>query len=126
MEIDLNSWSKAKSIFIGVVILIFLIFSLTKKNNIYHRMYTKKLNKHFQGFVIDKFLDVNNHSIPTIVLESNKKVSIEGEFFKKISIGDSISKKKGEHLVILYKSNNDTLIFDYQKLIEQIKELHTR
>ena len=52
--------------------------------------------ENFQGFVIDKNYDKNNHNSPMIYLRNKTKIAVFGEFWSQIKIGDSLEKKKGE------------------------------
>ena len=55
--------------------------------------------ENFQGFVIDKNYDKNNHNSPMIYLRNKTKIAVLGEFWSQIKIGDSLEKKKGETII---------------------------
>lgn len=61
--------------------------------------------ENFQGFVIDKNYDKNNHNSPMIYLSNKTKIAVFGEFWSQIKIGDSLEKKKGETIITVYRNN---------------------
>ena len=61
--------------------------------------------ENFQGFVIDKNYDKNNHNSPMIYLRNKTKIAVFGEFWSQIKIGDSLEKKKGETIITVYRNN---------------------
>jgi hypothetical protein len=78
-------------------------------------------NREWNGKIVDKYLDKENHAYPTISIENENGIfkiqdGILSEFnnFELIQIGDSISKTKGELTADLYKTNGETeLISDF-------------
>ncbi len=54
--------------------------------------------ENFQGFVIDKNYDKNNHNSPMIYLRDKTKIAVFGEFWSQIKVGDSLEKKKEKQL----------------------------
>jgi hypothetical protein len=61
--------------------------------------------ENFQGFVIDKNYDKNNHNSPMIYLRNKTKIAVFGEFWSQIKIGDSLEKKKGETIITVYRND---------------------
>ena len=59
----------------------------------------------FQGFVIDKNYDKNNHNSPMIYLRDKTKIAVFGEFWSQIKVGDSLEKKKGETIISVYRDD---------------------
>lgn len=75
----------------------------------------------FQGFVIDKNYDKNNHNSPMIYLRNKTKIAVFGEFWSQIKIGDSLEKKKGETIITVYR-NNLKFILDNKAIIDSFKK----
>jgi hypothetical protein len=76
--------------------------------------------ENFQGFVIDKNYDKNNHNSPMIYLRNKTKIAVLGEFWSEIRIGDSLVKKKGETIITVYR-NNVKFILDNKVIISSLK-----
>lgn len=76
--------------------------------------------ENFQGFVIDKNYDKNNHNSPMIYLSDNTKIAVFGKFWSEIKIGDSIEKKKGETIITVYR-NNMKFTLDNKDIINGLK-----
>ena len=75
----------------------------------------------FQGFVIDKNYDKNNHNSPMIYLINKTKIAVFGEFWSQIKIGDSLEKKKGETIITVYR-NNMKFTLDNKDIINSLNE----
>ncbi len=70
--------------------------------------------------VTKKYIDTKNHNDPIIVLSSGKKISLYGQQYDLINVGDSLSKKKNTGILEVYKK--DTIIkIDQRKYIETLK-----
>ncbi len=72
-------------------------------------------NREWNGKIIDKYLDKQNHSYQTLSIKNENGIYIiqdgilsEFDNYERIQIGDSISKIKGELMAHLYKSNGKT------------------
>ena len=76
--------------------------------------------ENFQGFVIDKNYDKNNHNSPMIYLRNKTKIAVFGEFWSQIKIGDSLEKKKGETIITLYR-NDVKFTLDNKDIINSLK-----
>ena len=82
-------------------------------------------NRQWNGKIVDKYLDEQNHAYKTISIENDNGIyeiqdGILSEFdnYELLEIGDSISKIKGETIAHLYKSNGETELesdFDCKK-----------
>jgi hypothetical protein len=72
--------------------------------------------KEFKGKVLKKYIDKNNHQNKTLIIKDNgneKTVFMNadiGGVFEYISIGDSVSKNKGELFVLVNRKKIDTII----------------
>ena len=82
-------------------------------------------NREWNGKIVDKYLDKENHAYPTLSVKNKRGIyeiqdGILSDFenFELIEIGDSISKIKGELIAHLYKSTGETELesdFDCEK-----------
>lgn len=77
--------------------------------------------ENFQGFVIDKNYDKDNHNSPTIYFKDKTKIAVFGEFWSKIMIGDSLEKKSGETIITVYR-NNEKFTLDNKDIINSLKK----
>lgn len=78
-------------------------------------------NEEYNGVVVEKYYDKENHNDPTLVLKSGEKVSVYGIIWGKIYIGDSIVKNKGETTLSSFR-NDQKLIFDNKSIIDEIRK----
>ena len=75
----------------------------------------------YYGSVSSKYIDKENHNEPTIILSIGKKISLYGQQYDKIDIGDSLSKKLNTAVIEVYKK--DTVItIDQKAYIEYLKK----
>ena len=77
--------------------------------------------ENFQGFVIDKNYDKNNHNSPMIYLRDKTKIAVFGEFWSQIKIGDSLEKKKGETIISVYR-DDVKFTLDNKDVINDLKK----
>ncbi|SCY98292.1 hypothetical protein [Flavobacterium caeni] len=76
----------------------------------------------YYGIVSDKFIDKENHNTPVLKLSHGKKISLYGQQYDLIEIGDSLSKQVNNATIQVYKS--DTIIeIDQEAYIEYLKTL---
>lgn len=75
----------------------------------------------FQGIIIDKKFEKFNHNASMIYLNNNTKVAIFGQFWSKVSIGDSVVKKKGETIWTIYR-NNQKFTLDNKDILDKFKK----
>ena len=94
---------------IGTIILaIFLVYKfvfMSSREQLRDGSLRNIREENFQGFVIDKNYDKNNHNSPMIYLRNKTKIAVFGEFWSQIKIGDSLEKKKGETIITVYRNN---------------------
>ncbi len=122
MEITVDHIRNTFSIFVACIVIFFIIPSFFKEEDDLQGLLGNMLIKDYHGIIEHKFIDYDNHATRTIVLERGSNVTLNSEFYKLVEVGDSISKKKGDHLIWLYKKQ-DTLNFDYIKWIEDIRKI---
>ena len=77
--------------------------------------------ENFQGFVIDKNYDKNNHNSPMIYLRNKTKIAVFGEFWSQIKVGDSLEKKKGETIISVYR-DDVKFTLDNKDVINDLKK----
>ena len=74
----------------------------------------------YHGIVTKRFIDNENHNTPTIVLTNQKRITLYGQQYDEINIGDSLSKKTNTSVLEVFKK--DTVIkIDQRKYIETLK-----
>ena len=99
------------------------IFKSTNRIKCEYQEYFK--NREWNGIVVNRYLDEENHDFKTISVENDDRAyKIQGQILSEfnnydlIQVGDSISKIKGELMVHLYKSTEEIelkLEFDCEK-----------
>ncbi|MCC9019687.1 hypothetical protein [Flavobacterium lipolyticum] len=106
---------------IFVIFLMYNFFILDNREKLLDTSLKNIQEENYQGFVINKNYDKDNHNSPMIYLKNETKVAVFGEFWSKIEIGDSIVKKKGETVITVYR-NNEKFILDNQEIINGLKK----
>ena len=123
----INKWFKIILIviFIGFLILRILkpdLFFIKHDIRCYEKKEMEKIE--FNGIVVKKFINYENHSIPEIEFKSltnNKILKVyfareESGFFNNIQIGDTVNKKFGTlKLISSNKNIRDSLFYNCQK-----------
>lgn len=108
-----------------IAVLVFMIFIwIANRDNVpgFDKMTELKKRDQYYGIVSEKFIDKENHNTPVIKLSNGKKISLYGQQYDLISIGDSLSKKVNTAKIQVYKS--DTIIeIDQEAYIEYLKTL---
>jgi hypothetical protein len=74
----------------------------------------------FQGYVIDKNYDKDNHNSPMIYLKNKTKIAVLGEFWAEIKIGDSLVKKRGETIIAIYRGDKKFTL-DNKDIFDSLK-----
>lgn len=72
--------------------------------------YEEELNSEYSGRVINKYIDSLDHSICKLIFKSGKTVSVWNNCYEKVSLGDSIVKKKGNFNFIIYKQSGTLIV----------------
>ena len=108
-EIKLGLLSKTILIALVLVIVVALIY---KRSNSFADIYESDLNEDYTGLVLKKEVQKHNHGARVIYL-GYKPILIDSNFYELIDIGDSISKKKGESVIHLFKTNGKIHQFDF-------------
>lgn len=119
--------SKQLKIILNIVTTIFAIafifkFLILNKDEELLEVSLKNIQEeNFQGFVIDKDCDKDNHNSPTIYFKDQNKIAIFGEFWSKIKVGDSLVKKRGETIITVYR-NDKKFTLDNKNIINSLKK----
>lgn len=77
-------------------------------------MYEYDINRKFYGIIKEKEIKTDDHGSRVLYI-GNSIESINWDFYEIIEIGDSITKKKGDTLIYLYKKNSEIFYFNYNK-----------
>lgn len=115
---------KAILTFVTIIFMIFFAYNflfLDNKENLLEGSLKNIQEENFQGFVINKNYDKENHNSPMIYLKNETKIAVFGEFWSQIEIGDSIVKKKGETTITVYR-NNKKFTLDNKEIIDGLKK----
>lgn len=75
----------------------------------------------YEGVVIEKYYDKENHNNPTLVLSSNRIITLYGEQYSQIDLKDSVSKKINSTTLYVFKKDKKIGI-DLKGYIETLKE----
>ena len=103
------------------IILFFKFFILNTDEKSLEDSLKNIKEENFKGFVIDKNYDKDNHNSPTIYFKDKTKITVFGEFWSKIMIGDSLEKKSGETIITVYR-NNEKFILDNKDIINSFNK----
>ena len=114
----------------GFLILLVIVLGVqyinTDENQRYEGLLFNFKEESYHGIVVNKFIDYENHASRIAILKNNQRAGFYESFYEKIDVGDSLSKKKGDPIVWLYKKNGKILFYDYAEKVERIKRLKSR
>src|SRR5690554_3895012 len=87
----------------GILLLIvfFLFISYSDSTSGWDLYYLNKLEKEYKGEIVDIYINKNNRSIPTIILEDNSEMEILSQWKNHFQIGDYVLKEKGSIIIKL-------------------------
>lgn len=104
------------SIFIVPTVLLFsfALWSGIFGESAYEIASKRDLNKVFSGKVDTLYFEVQNHGIKIAKLNDGYECEIFSLWERYIDVGDSLSKKKGDFKVYIYKKDNKEIILDYR------------
>jgi hypothetical protein len=105
---------------IGLIVIVIWFIKQPSDHQICRNYYRKAKNYSYNGIVIKKYIDTENHSHKTIkLLRSGDTLTriftedISG-FYEYVQIGDNISKKEGSYDIKLFTGREDTIFtLDY-------------
>jgi hypothetical protein len=99
-----KKWSIVLSVF---VVLLFFVSSFQESVEMIN--YKDELNDESTGIVLEKYIDVSDHSICKLKLRSGKIVSVWDNCCLRVDLGDSIVKKKGSFDFVIYKLSGSVI-----------------
>lgn len=117
---------KTIKIILGVGLVLFVILFLVIQHSQtlsgWESYYKNKSEKVYNGKVVKKYIDKNNRSTPTLILNDHSKVLlISNDWYSYFQMDDYVLKEKGSIVIKLVKQHSqDTLYFDYRDI--EIKE----
>lgn len=108
-EITVNSlerFVKIAAAVVGVFILYFVIFDDQEARE--KRYIKATYDYEFHGVVVRKFIDKENRSTYTLVLNNGKKVGSDNELYDNTQVNDSVSKSKGVLEIQVFRKPDST------------------
>lgn len=109
------------ALLIMLIAFTFFIRYFTVNENFYNRMLKIRIEEHYSGVILQKYIDTLDHSTPKLKL-TNTVISLENRFWDQVSIGDSIVKMENEAYITLYKVNKEKVIFNYNEYFKELIE----
>lgn len=115
--------NKKIKILLQLIVLLFIIFLgirfylFDNKSSFRERLIESLKNEVYEGIVIKKYYDKENHNTPMIVFSNNHEAPVYGQFYSQIQNKDSVVKKKGDTRIFVYRGKQ-TIIFENLKVIE--------
>lgn len=109
------------ALLIMLIAFTFFIRYFTVNENFYNRMLKIRIEEHYSGVILQKYIDTLDHSTPKLKL-TNTVISLEKRFWDQVSIGDSIVKMENEAYITLYKVNKEKVIFNYNEYFKELIE----
>lgn len=120
MEITIDQLKKFSYLLIAcfiISIIIWEVFYNTDQDR-YEKSLKNIMQEDYNGVVIKKYADKDNHNSPKLVFSNNKQTAIFGEFYAVILVGDSIVKKKKDSKITVYR-NNKEIILDNKDVLKK-------
>lgn len=100
-----------------IVYKVFFQTNIKTKNDLLE--YVK--NENYEGVVYYKDYDKDNHNNPTLYFKNKSQITINGEFWSKIKVGDSLEKKRGETIITVYR-NDKKFTLDNKNIVNSLKK----
>jgi len=106
-------------------ICLFLVFKFIYKKDIISMMkenYNLEIEDSYNGKIERRYYDKFNHNASMIEFVDNKSRGIHPYFWGKMQVGDSISKVKGDSIILVFR-NGEKIILEiapfYEKAIKK-------
>jgi hypothetical protein len=115
---------KNTNLYIGIVVVFIIAFFIlimkTNDNQGWDNVIKAIEKDEYYGIVKDKFIDTKNHNTPIVVLASGKKITLYGQQWSRIDIGDSLSKRRKSTIIEVIKPN-ELVKIDQKAYLEHLK-----
>lgn len=107
--------------FLPTIILVVILFFYQKNSVSFNeKLYIYEKNKEYRGIIIRKTEEGDYpRARRTFILDSNIEEFLYEEEFNKVSIGDSVIKRKGSDSTMFYLKNGKVLYKDYNKFLRE-------
>lgn len=112
-------------IIFGAGIALLIYFEVYKKDTSYYleNGYSGLINNEFIGVIKEKKVDRLDHNNTILIFKNgNKMKGLNGFFWGKMQVGDSISKVKGDYIIQVFR-NGEKIILEiapfYEKAIKE-------
>lgn len=104
---------------VGIAVLIY--FQVYKKDKLFYLKEALKSNieQSYQGIIEKKYADKMNHNSPMIRFTNGKSIGLNGFFWGKIQVGDSISKVSGDSVIHVFR-NGEKIILEIAPFYEKV------
>lgn len=123
MEITIEQLKKFCYVLIAcfaVFMTIWEVFYNTNQDR-YERSLKDIMHDHYNGVVVKKYIDGNNHNSPMLVFSDKKQIAMFDQFYAIIQIGDSVVKEKASTKILVYRNNSKFILDNKDVLKEMIK-----
>ena len=114
------------AIIFGGGIALLLYFQVYKKDIVFYLEQALKANveQSYKGVIEEKYADKMNHNSPMIKFTDGNSIGLNGFFWDKVQVGDSISKVQGDSVIQVFR-NGEKIILEiapfYEEAIENEK-----
>lgn len=76
----------------------------------------------FHGRIDSIYRDKANHDVEKVIISDGYEYEVDRLWEQDLSIGDSLSKDKGDFKIKVYKNNGKELALDYKELIKKFNK----
>lgn len=110
-------------IFFSIGIAALLYFQVYKKDVLYYlkNNFRFELEDSYKGTIKEKYVEKMNHNSPMIRFTDGTSIAMNGYFWGKLQVGDSISKVKGDSVIQVFR-NGEKIVVEiapfYERAIE--------
>lgn len=104
-----------------ILILIFIFVLKSKDNDGWDKVIKVIEQDEYYGKVNEKFIDTKNHNTPIVRLLPKKEISLYGQQWELIDVGDSISKRLNTTVIQVFKRDK-VITIDQKAYIETLKK----
>lgn len=111
-------------IIFGAGIALLIYFQVYKKDKLFYlrEALTSNIEQSYNGVIEKKYADKMNHNSLMVRFTKENSIGLNGFFWDKVQVGDSISKVKGDSIIQVFR-NGEKIILEiapfYEKAIEE-------